>query len=423
MTKDHSHQIIVVGGGVIGLCIALEARRRGLDVTLLRREQGDGEDTCSNGNAGMVVPSHFVPLAAPGMIAKGIRWMLNPESPFAVRMAPDPRLLRWAWLFNLHCNQKHVEAQRELLRDLNLESRARFGEMAAEMGFPFEPRGLLMVCHTPEGLARESAVAAEAEKLGLEVRILNRECLQALNPNVTLDGAGAVHYLQDAALDPGAFVAALLSHAHAAGVNIESGVEVTDARRSGNHIQSLVAGGRHFAADEFVIAGGVWTARLLARMGIDLPMQPGKGYSLTLDNPPEMPSVCSILSEAHIAVTPMGGSLRVAGTMEVGSWDMKVRDGRVRGILRGLHRFFPKLEPGLFKGVTPWAGLRPVSPDGLPYIGRWPGTDNLTLATGHAMMGLSLAPVTGQLVGEILEGKEPRPGAKALDPARFSRRR
>lgn len=422
MSEEHWQQVVVVGGGVIGLCIALEARRRGLEVTLLRREQEDGQDTCSNGNAGMVVPSHFVPLAAPGMIAKGMRWMLNPESPFAVRMAPDPRLLRWAWLFNLHCNQKHVEARQHLLRDLNLESRALFSNMAAEMDFPLEPRGLLMMCHTPEGLARESAVAAEAEKLGLEVRVLNREGVQALNPDITIDATGAVHYLQDAALDPGAFVAALLSHARAAGVKIESGIEITDISRSANRIESLVADGQHFKADEFVIAGGVWTTRLLALMGIDLPMQPGKGYSLTLKNPPEMPSVCAILSEAHIAVTPMGQSLRVAGTMEVGTWDLRVRNGRVRGILRGLQRFFPKLEPKLFEGVTPWAGLRPVSPDGLPYIGRWPATGNLTVATGHAMMGLSLAPVTGRLVCEILEGKEPRPTAQALDPARFTRR-
>ena len=257
----------------------------------------------------------------------------------------------------------------------------------------------------------------------MKCSFFNREGVQALNPNVTLDATGAVHYLQDAALAPGAFVAALLSHAHAAGLKIKSRIEITDARRSGNHIQSLVAGGRHFATDEFVIAGGVWTARLLTRMGIDLPMQSGKGYSLTLDNPPEMPSVCSILSEAHIALTPMGRSLRVAGTMEVGTWDMKVRDGRVRGILRRRQRFFPKLEPKLFEGVTPWAGLRPVSPDGLPYIGRRHGTGNLTVATGHAMMGLSLAPVTRRLVGEILEGKQPRPSAQALDAARFSRRR
>jgi D-amino-acid dehydrogenase len=159
---------------------------------------------------------------------------------------------------------------------------------------------------------------------------------------------------------------------------------------------------------------------LLRTVGLRLPLQAGKGYSLTLPAPPELPELCSIFAEAKVAVTPMGGRLRFGGTMEVGGLDLSVNPARVRGIVKSVHAYFPKFSEDDFQNVPPWAGLRPVSPDGIPYLGEVPGLENLIVATGHAMMGLSLGPVTGRLVTDLLAGDAPFRSIEALAPGRFS---
>jgi D-amino-acid dehydrogenase len=191
------------------------------------------------------------------------------------------------------------------------------------------------------------------------------------------------------------------------GGEVEFGVRVDGWEFGGGRVQAVKAGGRSIDGTRFVVAGGSWSTGLLRGVGLRLPLQAGKGYSLTLDNPPELPRLCSIFAEAKVAVTPIGGALRFAGTMEVGGLDRGIDPLRVRGILRSVPRYFPRFRDSDFEGVEPWAGLRPVSPDGVPYLGAVPGFSNLVAATGHAMMGLSLAPVSGRLVADLLAGREP----------------
>ena len=171
--------------------------------------------------------------------------------------------------------------------------------------------------------------------------------------------------------------------------------------------------------DEFVLAAGAWTPLLLRPLGVRLPLQPGKGYSLTLATPRERPVRSLILAEARVAITPMGQALRVGGTMELTGYDLGISPPRIRGILRSLSRYLPAFTPEDFAGVPPWAGLRPCSPDGLPYVGRLKPFANLSVAAGHAMMGLSLAPVTGELVAQLITGERPSVELGALRPDRF----
>jgi D-amino-acid dehydrogenase len=410
--NPRKNRVVILGGGVIGLCSAYYALRRGLDVTVIEREAAGG-DNCSMGNAGMIVPSHFIPLAAPGMISKGLRWMFNPESPFYVRPRVDLDLAKWGWLFYRHATAQHVAQTRELLRDLNLESRRLFAELAGDGDFGLEKRGMLMLCKTAKGLDEEAAVAAEAREIGLGAEVLDTAAAARLDPGITMDIAGAVYFPQDCHLDPARFMAALRQRVVALGGEIHSGVEIDGIETEGGKVSALVSDGRRaegggrFEGDEFVIAGGSWTAELLEKVGVRLPLQAGKGYSLTLPNPPELPKICSIFVEAKVAITPIGGKLRFAGTMEVGGLDLSINPARVRGIVKSVHSYFPKFSEADFEGVKPWAGLRPVSPDGIPYLGRPGKLPNLIVATGHAMMGLSLGPVSGQLVADLLEGKQP----------------
>jgi D-amino-acid dehydrogenase len=419
LVSSSKDRVIILGGGVIGLASAYYALRRGMAVTVVEREAAGG-DNCSMGNAGMIVPSHFIPLAAPGMIAKGLRWMFNPESPFFIRPRPDPALARWAWLFYRHSTERHVSRTRELLRDLNLESRRLFAELAAEEPFGLETRGMLMLCNTAKGLDEEAAVARAAREIGLKADVLDAAAAARLDPAITMDLAGAVHFPEDCHLDPARFMAVLRRRVLALGGTIESGVTIDTLETRDHRLIALSGGGRRFEGSSFVIAGGSWSPALLRQADLRLPLQPGKGYSLTLPAPPESPALCSILVEAKVAVTPMAGRLRFAGTMEVGGLDLTVDPARVRGIVKSVHSYFPKFGESDFAGIPVWSGLRPVSPDGIPYLGFVPRFPNLIAATGHAMMGLSLGPVTGHLVADLLAGDPPFRSIEAMAPGRFA---
>jgi D-amino-acid dehydrogenase len=410
-----SERVVIVGGGVIGLCSAYYALKRGFSVTVVER----GGDNCSLGNAGMIVPSHFIPLAAPGMIAKGLRMMLSPESPFFIRPRLDLGLMRWGWLFYRNSTERHVAASRGLLRDLNLESRRLFAELTEAEDFGLVQRGLLMLCKTNKGLAEEAEVAAAAHEIGLKADLLDAKATAKLDPDITMDVAGAVHFPQDCHLSPARFVSSIRKRILELGGVIESSVNI-DRIESGNGRVTAVSGnGKRFEGGKFVIAGGSWSAELLETIGLKLPLQAGKGYSLTLPSPPELPQLCSIFAEAKVAITPMGHSLRFGGTMEVGGLDLTVNPARVHGIVKSVQSYFPKFSESDFSNIKPWAGLRPVSPDGIPYLGKVTGLPNLIAATGHAMMGLSLAPVSGRLVADLLAGDTPFRPIDAMSPGRF----
>ena len=414
-----SDQVVIVGGGVIGLCSAYYALKRGFAVTVIERGEAGG-DNCSMGNAGMIVPSHFTPLAAPGMIAKGLRWMFNAESPFYVRPRPNLDLMRWGWLFYRSSNERHVANSRELLRDLNMESRRLFSELSGEGDFGLVKSGLLMLCKSAKGLEEEAEVAEAAHEIGLRAEVIDSAAAAKLDPGITMNVEGAVYFPDDCHLEPERFVASMRRRVIEMGGRIECGIEVEKIETRAGQVVALTGGGRRFEGEKFVIAGGSWTPKLLETIGVKLPMQAGKGYSLTLPSPPELPQLCSIFAEAKVAITPMGNSLRFGGTMEVGGLDLSINPARVRGIVKSVHAYFPQFSEKDFEGVQPWAGLRPVSPDGIPYLGKAGGYNNLIVASGHAMMGLSLAPVSGRLVADLLAGEKSFRSIDATSPGRFS---
>jgi D-amino-acid dehydrogenase len=268
-------------------------------------------------------------------------------------------------------------------------------------------------------LDAEAAVAEAAHRLGLRAEVLDSAGAAKLDPDIRMSVAGAVHFPDDCHLDPARFMAAMRRRVLAKGGVIESGIGIERIETKAGRVVAVSGGGRRFEGGQFVVAAGAWSAGLLAGVGLKLPLQAGKGYSLTLPNPPELPQLCSILTEAKVAVTPVGSSLRFAGTMEVGGLDLAVNRARVAGIMDAAGRYFPGFSPNDFAGLEPWVGLRPVSADGLPYLGRVRSLANLIVNTGHAMMGLSLAPVSGKLAADLLAGRDPFRDIAALDPERF----
>jgi D-amino-acid dehydrogenase len=384
-------------------------------VTLVERN-GERRDGCSYGNTGMVVPSHFVPLAAPGMVALALKWMWNPASPFYVKPRWSLDLVRWGLQFTRAASALHVSRAAPLLCRLHLESRALYEELAASANFQFEKRGVLVLCRTEHALEEEAALVGQARTLGLSAQVLDAKAVAALEPEVRLDVAGAVHIAEDCNVEPRALMAALQARCAAARVELRWNTEATGWRMAGGRIRALSTSAGELEADEFVLGAGSWSPPLARSLGLRLPMQAGKGYSLTLERPRRSPRTCAVLSEARVSVSPMNGALRFGGTMELAGLDESINPIRVRGIIDAVQRYFPDFRAQDFEGIQPWRGLRPCTPDGLPYVGRSARAPNLVVATGHAMMGVSLGPVTGNLVADVLDGL---PSPAQLSPDRY----
>lgn len=395
-------RVAIIGSGIIGLSCACYCARRGLAVTVIDRLPAQ-HDGCSFGNAGMIVPSHFVPLAAPGMVALGLKWMANPESPFYIQPRLDRDLLDWGWKFWRASTAERVQAAAPVLRDLHFASRAEYEAWAAQPGVDFGlvQRGLLMLCRTARALEEEAHYAERARQLGVPAEVLDARETAARDPGATLDVIGSVLFPKDCHLSPARFMAALREESEQRGVRFLWDSEVTRVQRDGSRIRAVSTTRGEVEADEFVIAGGAWSTGLASSLGLQIPMQAGKGYSLTLTQPRQLPELCSILTEARVAVTPMGSTLRFGGTMEMAGLNEDINAVRVRGIVKAAVQYFPEFQEADFAGIAPWRGLRPCSPDGMPYLGRTRRFENLILATGHAMMGLSLGPITGKIVAEL----------------------
>ncbi len=420
--SDSKEKVLIIGGGVIGLCSAWFAAKAGLNVTIIERG-GPTHDSCSLGNAGMVVPSHFTPLAAPGMVSMGLKMLWNPESPFYIKPRLSMDLARWGWRFMRSCNQEQVNRAGPLLRDLSLESRRLFEWFDESEGLDFElqRKGLLALFQTESGLQEEAHTAKRANELGIPAEVLTPSQIAELETGAEINALGAVFYPKDCHLSPNQFMSQLTKGLMKQGVKFLWETELADWVTQTDSIQGIrTQKGDLIEADQFVLAGGSWSPQSSRKLGIRAPMQAGKGYSVTIDPVFPRPEICSLLMEARVAVTPMGSALRVGGTMEIAGLDPTIHSRRVDGILKSLPKYYPQYQHNQFKSLPVWTGFRPCTPDGLPYLGRTQAWSNLILATGHAMMGLSLGPVTGQLVGQILS-RQPLPlwELDLLAPERF----
>jgi D-amino-acid dehydrogenase len=357
------------------------------------------------------------------MVALGLKWMWNPESPFYVKPRLDWDLASWGFRFWRAATVSHVTRSAPLLRDLNFASRECYLDLeavAADHGFGLVKKGLLMLCKTEHALEDEARNADMARGLGIPAEVLDARKTAALDPDARMDIVGAVYFPKDCHLVPHLFLAFLKVQLDRLGVKFQWDTEVTGWKLSGNVVQAAQTGRGEFPADELVICGGSWSGMAARGLRLKLPMQAGKGYSLTLGKPRQLPQICAILTEARVAVTPMAGSLRVGGTMELAGLNEEINPARVRGIVRAVSKYYPDFKPEDFDGIQPWRGLRPCSPDGLPYLGRTRRYSNLSVASGHSMMGLSLGPVSGKLMSEILSDERPSIDIAMLSPDRYA---
>jgi D-amino-acid dehydrogenase len=397
--------VIVIGGGIVGLSTAFYLRAEGHEVTLL--DKGTITEGASFVNAGYLTPSHIVPLAAPGMISKGLKWMLNSSSPFYIKPRLDADLISWGWKFMCSCSKKHVQRSLAAIKEINELSKGLYHEMHASVDFDFhlEDRGVLMAFKTSKAEKSEYSVMQAAQDLGLDVSLLGVEEVNRLQPGIQMNIAGAYHYRCDAHSTPEVFMNQLKKNTLKSGVEIHTETTVKNFQVRGDRISTVVTDRGNFEADEVVFAAGAWTEELLKPLKIVLSVQAGKGYRINVEARTGISLPC-ILMESKVGVTPMKGFTRFAGTMEIAGINHNIRENRVNAIAHAATQYYSGIEIDLNDRKQAKCGLRPLSPDGLPFIGRHSSCSNLVLATGHSMMGWSLGPATGKLVTEIISNKK-----------------
>ena len=411
---------VIIGGGIMGLASAYYLLKSGWKVTLI--DKGDLSDNCSQGNAGMLVPSHFIPLAAPGMISKGIKWMFNSRSPFYVKPSLDFSLISWGLKFMKSATQANVERVAPFLRDYHLLSKQLYKDLAKDDGFDFglEEKGILMLYKTEKAGEEEIHVGKDAQKLGLDVEMLTKEQVQAIEPDIKLDVLGAVHYHSDAHLYPYALFSQLLKYIKTHGGEVITNAEVTGYNIQAGEIKSVQTNNEIVEGDLVIMTGGSWLPQLAKLAGLSIPVMPGKGYSFMESNSQHKIVHPALLIEARVAVTPMNGQVRFGGTMELAALNNNINMNRVEGIVNSIPQYYPELQVEIPAKDKIWYGFRPCSPDGLPYLGYSKKLKNLIVAGGHGMMGISLGPATGKMVAELADRTTLSTDIKIYDPERYN---
>lgn len=414
-------KVTIIGGGIIGLSSAWFLMKAGHTVTVI--DKTDMMNNCSYGNAGYVCPSHFVPLATPGIVTQGLKWMWNAKSPFYVQPRLDIHLIKWGWKFMQVATEQHVNEAAIPLRDIALLSQSWYEhwDQLPAFNFAYEHKGLLEIFKTDKGANKCQELCDKAQALGLiDTVMLTQDQLQQLEPQTEINALGALYFKCDAHLYPNKLMQQLLQTLEQQGVKLVKGEEVIGFEKTGKRIQSVLTNQAQYESDEVVMASGSWSRELAAKLQLDLLLMPGRGYSITLENSPYQINYPSVLVEGRVALTPMDGNkIRFGGTMEITSTKTPPRMNRVQGILDAVKTVYSNFDIAMPPEEKIWYGFRPCSADGLPYIGRTSKWDNLVMATGHAMVGLSLGAGTGKLVSELIDGQSPSMDIAPFHPDRF----
>lgn len=414
-------KVVVLGGGIIGLSSAYYLKESGHDVTLI--DKTDISSNCSYGNAGYVCPSHFIPLATPGIVKQGLKWMWNSRSPFYVQPRLNLSLIDWGLKFMKAATPEKVAEAAIPLRDVAILSKKHYEEWTRlpQFNFAYQQKGLLEIFQTDAGAEHAEHTVHKAHEIGLkDTELLSYDQLQALEPQTKINAKGAIHFNCDAHLYPNKLMEQMIAHLKKVGVVFKTNEEVIGFENAAGKIKKVKTNKAVYDADSVVVATGSWSRELAAKMEVKIPLVAGRGYSVTLEDSKYIINYPSVLIEGRAALTPMDGNkIRFGGTMEITSTNTPPRIERVEGLLAAVKRFYPEFDVPVPSIDKIWYGFRPCSADGLPYIGRTNRWNNVVMATGHSMLGLSLGAGTGKLVNELVNEEKLSMDIQPFDPNRF----
>lgn len=412
-------KITIVGGGIIGLSAAFYLLQDGHEVTII--DKGAESNNCSFGNAGYISPSHFIPLASPGIVAQGLKWMLSSTSPFYIKPRLDISLIKWGLTFWSKANAKTVAKSAPHLNNILQYSRDLTIEMDQVLGGKMELHtdGCFMLYRKESTGEHERHLCHEAKQYNIEARMLDKDELRVMEPNHEINALGAAYYPIDCHLHPIKTMQELQNYCIDRGVNIMYQTEVVGFKQKEGKVKQVKTNKGDIDCDHLVVASGSWLPITAKQLGLSLLLQPGKGYSTTYRNVANNINYPAILVDDRVAMTPLGNDLRIGGTMELSGYNHHINMNRVKPIVAAVNNHYTDFQLPVPDIKDVWAGLRPCTPDGLPYVGRSPKHQNVIIAGGHAMVGISLAAGTGKIVSDIIENRKTAIDIQAFKVARF----
>lgn len=410
-------RVAVVGGGAVGLAIAQRLSHSGAQVVVIER------DVCgqaaSLGNGGWVTPILSTPLAGPGVLLKSLRWMLDPKSPLLVRPRLDPSFALWCLRFARNCTSERFEEGARALLELNSTTLDAFDRLQVDgVQFEMHTEGLIVAALSDKDLEEEWKLLEQLKRLGYDgpLELLDGPAVRRLEPVLSDAVAGGVYAGTERHVRPETLTAGLVRWLRDAGVEIRERTAVERIVRSGDTWSIETSHGERIHADRVVVAAGIWTKRLLQQLGTRIPLEGAKGYSITAGANGGLPRHAIMLHEAKVGVSPFVGGFRLAGTLELAGESLTLNRRRIDAIVGAAGRY---LNYRLGSAGVEWAGLRPMLPDSLPVIGRVPTADGVFVATGHGMLGITLAPTTAEALAPLVLEDDLRP---ELVPFRADRR-
>lgn len=409
--------VLIVGGGIIGLSTAVKLAESGAQVTVL--EKGQVGSGCSYGNAGWLTPCFALPLAMPGLFFKSLKWLINPESPLYIKPSLDPLLFRWLTHFTLSMSEKKARTATEALVTLSKVSLDLYEKLNQE--FPeiaLEKKGLLMVAQSRAGVEAALQELDYVSRYSIPGRSLSPDEIRNMEPSLNGHLEGGVYFPNEAHAEPLKIVQALAKKARSLGVKIEENVEVRSWNTSQGLVRNLVTSHGERKAEIYVLATGSWSQAIAKELKLSVPILGGKGYALIVPPLNPQPQHPLMLIEKKIAITPRTNSLRIAGTLELVNQDFTITQRRVEAIIKGAREFLTV--PQDLKVEETWRGLRPCTPDGVPLIGFSNRISNLALACGHQMLGLQTGFGTGQLLSELIMSGGSDLDRSVYNPNRFN---
>jgi D-amino-acid dehydrogenase len=408
-------KVAVVGAGVVGMACAYELARAGAEVVVLERGQvGHGT---SLGNTGWVCPSFTYPLPGPGIVAEGLRAAFSLDGPLAIRPGLDPSYVKWLWTFRRNCNRETWLRGMKAFVELNRHTTGILdGYRAAGVEFEMHDAGLLLVALDRHKLDAYAVIFRDLASLGFDGELVELSGAEAreLEPVLSPATSGGVLARVDRWVQPLSLSEGLATWVDAHGVEVREGVEV---RHLGGGVVETSDG--PVEADAIVLAAGIHSQQLMGSLGVRVGMTPARGYSVTFPLEGAVtPSRALYLADARVGISTFDGGVRVAGVFELGQHGLSVSERRLDAMLRTVDPFFGSWRASAAPRATTWAGLRPLTSDGLPLIGRSPADTSVFLATGHGMLGVTLAPATAALLAPlVLEGRAD-PALAPFDPGR-----
>lgn len=411
-------RIAVIGGGIIGLASAYYLKKQNQEVVVI--DKAIPGQACSAGNMGWVCPTLSEPVPAPGLVTTSLKWMMKRDSPLYIKPTTIPSLSSWLFKFWKNCNEKAFNYGYDAMLEISKNTLNLFDELETEglVDFEMHNKGLLFLFTNQKAIEEKYHELSIVSKIGLPKPVIkSRQEVLELEPSISDEVVGGLMLPSERHVRPESLSQGLYNWLKSNGVEVKNNTEVTDFVQRNNYIEAIMCDQQRIEADQFLLTTGIWSRDISKQLDFKLPMTAGKGYSITISSPNLKIRQPLYLGDSKVGVSPYNGAVRIAGTMELSGLNTIIDEKRVQGLRNSLTKYLKQPIKGQKEAV--WTGMRPMTPDGMPVLGQIPGKNNLYIATGHAMSGVSMSLSTGKIMTDLMMNNKTEIDTKPFSPERF----